>query len=135
MAHFVGNWDTSLATAFSLREELRKQRWIIRNVELQLRAAKNLAAPQLNFVSSYQINGFGKRLFGDNGPPGSPGALLQNYNRTLFAADQTQWQLGLQFSLPIGLRNAHATVRNTELRLMKAHAVLDAQVSLSYHIA
>jgi outer membrane protein TolC len=127
VAHFVANWDTSLASAFALREELRKQRWIIRNIELQLRAAKNLNAPQLNFVSSYQINGFGKYLFADNGPPGTPGANLQNYNRTLFSADQTQWQLGLQFSLPIGLRNAHATVRNTELRLMKAHAVLDAQ--------
>src|SRR5262249_14491834 len=127
VAHFVANWDASLASAFALREELRKQRWIIRNIELQLRAAKNLNAPQLNFVSSYQINGFGKHLFGDNGPPGTPGATLQNYTRNLYSADQTQWQLGLQFSLPIGRRNAHATVRNTELRLMKAHAVLDAQ--------
>src|SRR5262249_42036503 len=40
--HFVGNGDFSLAPAFPRREELRKQRWIIRNVELQLRAAKNL---------------------------------------------------------------------------------------------
>ncbi|MGE5194479.1 MAG: TolC family protein, partial [Deltaproteobacteria bacterium] len=127
LAHQVNNWDLCLATALTKREELRKQRWIIKNVELQLRAAKNLANPQLNFVSSYQINGFGKRLFGDNGPPGSAGEFLQNYNRTLYSADQTQWQVGLQFSMPIGLRNAHATVRNTELRLMKARAVLDAQ--------
>jgi outer membrane protein TolC len=109
------------------REELRKQRWIIKNIDLQLRAARNLANPQLNFVSSYQINGFGKRLFGDDGPPGSAGEFLQNYNRTLFGANQTQWNVGLQFSMPLGFRNAHATVRNTELRLMKAHAVLDAQ--------
>ena len=127
LAHCVNDWEMCLATALTKREELRKQRWIIRNVELQLRAAKNLANPQLNFVSSYQINGFGKRLFSDNGPPGSPGEFLQNYNRNLFSADQTQWQVGLQFSMPIGLRNAHATVRNTELRLMKAQAVLDAQ--------
>jgi outer membrane protein TolC len=127
LAHCTNNWEMCLATALTKREELRKQRWIIRNVELQLRAAKNLANPQLNFVSSYQINGFGKRLFGDNGAPGTPGEFLQNYNRNLFSADQTQWQVGLQFSMPIGLRNAHTTVRNTELRLMKSQAVLDAQ--------
>jgi outer membrane protein TolC len=126
LAHYVNNWDMCLATALTKREELRKQRWNVKNIELQLRAAKNLANPQLNLVGSYQINGFGHHLFGNNGPPGSPGEFLQNYNRTLWAADQTQWQVGLQFSMPIGLRNAHTTVRNTELRLMKAHAVLDA---------
>lgn len=127
LAHVVYNWDMCLATAFARREELRKQRWILKSVELQLRAAENLARPQLNLVSSYQLNGFGKRLFGDNAPAGTPGAQLQNYNRTLFAGDQTGWNVGVQFSMPIGLRNALATVRNTELRLMKAHAVLDAQ--------
>jgi outer membrane protein TolC len=127
LAKVMYNWEVSLATAIARREELRKQRWLIKSVELQLRAAENLARPQLNFVSSYQINGFGQRLFGDNGPPGSTGAQLTNYNRVLYAADQTGWNLGVQFSLPIGLRNAVATVRNTELRLVKAHAVLDAQ--------
>jgi outer membrane protein TolC len=126
LARVVYNWDMCLATAFARREELRKLRWNIKSVELQLRAAENLARPQLNLVSSYQLNGFGKRLFGDDGPPGTAGAQLQNYNRTLFSADQTGWNLGVQFSMPIGLRNALATVRNTELRLMKAHAVLDA---------
>lgn len=126
-AKIVHNWDMCLATAFARREELRKQRWLVKSVELQLRAAKNLERPQLNFVGSYQINGFGQRLFGDNGVPGTPGAQLTNYDRVLYAADQTQWQAGLQFSVPLGLRNAHAQVRNTELRLMKAFAVLDTQ--------
>ncbi len=127
LAHVVYDWDVALATAFARREELRKQRWLIKSIELQLHAAENLARPQLNFVSSYQLNGFGQRLFGDNGPPGTVGAQLTNYNRTLYAADQTGWNLGVQFSMPIGLRNAMATVRNTELRLAKAHAVLDTQ--------
>ncbi len=127
VAQVLHNWDLCLATAFARREELRKQRWIVKSVELQLRAANNLARPQLNFVSSYQLNGFGQRLFGDNGPPGSAGQFLTNYNRSLYAADQTQWNVGMQFSMPLGLRNAHAQVRNTELRLMKAYAVLDAQ--------
>lgn len=127
VAQVVYNWDYCLATAFARRQELRKQRWIVKSVELQLQAAKNLARPQFNFVSQYQINGFGKDLFGDNGKPGTPGAQIQNYFRTLYAADQTGWNLGFQFSVPLGMRNAQAQVRNTELRLMKAQAVLAAQ--------
>jgi hypothetical protein len=136
VAQVVYNWDFCLATAFARRQELRKQRWIIKSVELQLLAAKNLSRPQLNFVSQYQINGFGKDLFGDNLKPGKPGAHLQNYFRNLYAADQTGWNLGFQFSLPIGLRNYHAQYRNTELRLIKAKAVLAAQENeISHELA
>jgi outer membrane protein TolC len=127
LARVVHNWDICLATAFARREELRTQRWNIKSIELQLKAANTLAHPQLNFVSSYQINGFGRRLFGDNLNNGSAGSQLQSMNRSLFAGDQTQWNVGLQFSVPLGYRNARAQVRNTELRLMKAYAVLDTQ--------
>ncbi len=127
LAKMVHNWDICLATAFARREELRKQRWNIKSIELQLKAANTLAHPQLNFVSSYQINGFGRRLFGDNLNNGSAGSQLQSMNRSLFAGDQTQWNVGLQFSVPLGYRNARAQVRNTELQLMKAYAVLDTQ--------
>lgn len=136
VAEVRNNWDVSLATAFAKREELRQQRWNVKSIELQLKAAENLANPQLNLVSSYQVNGFGKDLFGDPGKPGTAGAQLTNYTRTLYSGNQTGWNVGLQFSMPIGLRNAHATVRNTELRLMKAHAALDAQeVEICHEVA
>ena len=127
LARVVHNWDVCLATAFARREELRRQRWNIKSIELQLKAANTLAHPQLNFVSQYQVNGFGRRLFGDNLNDGSPGSQLQSFSRSLFQGDQTQWNVGLQFSVPLGYRNARAQVRNTELRLMKAYAVLDTQ--------
>src|SRR5258707_5955698 len=49
VAQMVHNWDVSLATAFSRRQELRKQKWNIKSIEMQLKAAKNLARPQFNF--------------------------------------------------------------------------------------
>ncbi|MBI3863968.1 MAG: TolC family protein [Planctomycetia bacterium] len=127
LSHAVPDWDICLATACTRREELRKQKWNIKSLELQLRAAKNLARPQLNFVSSYQLNGFGRLLFGDNLPGTAPGDDLQNYTRNLLQGNTTGWNVGFQFSMPLGLRNALAQVRNSELRLLKAQTELEAQ--------
>lgn len=136
LTRVVHDWHSCLATAFSKRTELRKQRWIIKSQELQLRAAKSQANPQLNLVSSYQLNGFGNNLFGPDGPPGTDGAQLQSAYRTQFQADQTSWNVGLQFSAPLGLRNALTQVRNHELRLAKANAVLATQeIEISHELA
>ena len=136
VAEMVHNWDICLATAFARRQELRKQKWNIKSIELQLRAAKNLAQPQLNFVSSYQMNGFGQRLFGDNGPVGASTENLTNYTRNMLQGNQTGFNVGFQFAVPLGLRNAHAQVRNTELRLMKAQTVLESQeLEVNHEIA
>ena len=136
VAQMIHNWDVSLATAFSRRQELRKQKWNIKSIELQLRAAKNLARPQFNFVSSYQMNGFGQHVFGDNGPVGGTTENLTNYTRNLLQGNQTGWNVGFQFAVPLGLRNAHAQVRNTELRLIKAQTVLESQeMEVNHEIA
>jgi len=131
VAKMIHNWDASLATAFARRQELRKQKWNIKSIELQLRAARNLARPQFNFISSYQLNGFGQHLFGDVFPGPAAGGVatpnVTNYTQNLVAGNQTGWNVGFQFAVPLGLRNAHAQVRNTELRLIKAQKILETQ--------
>lgn len=123
---FVPDWNLSLAEALTRREELRKQKWNLKSLELQLRAAENVAAPQLNFVSSYQLNGFGNNLFGlDSGGAQAPN--LQSAYQTLMSANQTGWTLGVQFAMPLGLRFALSQVRNYELRVAKAREVLATQ--------
>ena len=126
-AEFIPDWNISLAEALTRREELRRQKWNLKSMELQLRAAENLARPQLNFVSSYQLNGFGNNLFGDNLPAGERGAQLQSAYRTLFDANQRGWTVGFQFNMPLGLRQALSQVRNYELRVSKAREVLAVQ--------
>ncbi len=42
----------------------------IRSLELQLKAAKNLSRPRLDFVSQYRINGFGDNLLGEEDDDG-----------------------------------------------------------------
>lgn len=129
------DWNICLAEALTRREELRRQKWNIKSLELQLGAAESLTNPQLNFVSSYQLNGFGDNLFGSNGAPGTAGANLQSAYRTLFEGDTTGWSAGLQFSMPLGFRSALSQVRNYELRLTKAREVLALQEKeISYEL-
>jgi outer membrane protein TolC len=125
-AEFLPDWSICLAEALTRREELRKQKWNLKSLELQMSAAENVANPQLNFVSSYQLNGFGNNLFGlDSGGAQAPN--LQSAYQTLMKANQTGWTMGVQFNMPLGLRFALSQVRNYELRVAKAREVLSIQ--------
>ncbi len=131
-AEFNPDWRTCLVEALTQRPELRRQKWEIKSLELQLKAAKSLTYPRLDFVSRYQVNGFGDRLFGKNS---SEQPFRSAYGR-LFEGHETGWGLGFEFSLPIGFRAAHAQVRNLELRLAKARAALAAQeLEISHELA
>lgn len=132
---FVAQWESTLVDALTRRVELRRQKWQIKSLELQRKAAENAANPQLNFVGTYQVNGFGNELFG----PTSPGSAQSLYNSaygSLAAASQTGWTTGFTFSVPIGLRAARSQMRNIELQLVKARATLSAQeLDVSHEVA
>jgi hypothetical protein len=125
IAPFLPDWYASLCEALTRRTELRRQKWQIKSFELQLAAARNLARPNLDFVSRYRVNGFGDRLLtgSDDDVAGTAEGLDSFYN-TLLQGDQTGWDLGFELSMPIGLRSAKSQVRWFELRLMKARAAL-----------
>ncbi len=126
-AEYVADWHMALAESLVHRVELRRQKWSIKSLELQLIAAQNLVKPRLDFVAGYQVNGFGDQLISQNSADGiTPDGLNSAYS-TLTRGDQTAWDLGFELSLPVGLRSALATRRNLELRLSKARAVLGAQ--------
>ncbi len=129
MGEYIPDWNLCLAEALTRREELRREKWNIKSLELQLKAAKSLVNPQLNLISSYQINGFGNNLFNTKGAatPGPGGVDLESYFQTQSAANQTGYTLGFQFTMPFGFRQAHSQVRNYELRLQKARDVLANQ--------
>lgn len=135
-AEYHVNWEMSLAEALTKRVELRRQKWQIKSLELQRIAAENACNPQLNFVSSYGVNGFGDKLIA---PTTSDGVTAEGYNSaygTLGRGDQTSWTLGLQFAMPIGLRAARAQLENTELQLIKARTGLAAQeLDISHELA
>ncbi len=122
---FTPDWYAALCEALTTRTELRRQKWQIKSLELQLAAAENLALPSLDFISRYRVNGFGDKLISrsDDDNEGTQQGL-NNYYNTLLDGNQTGWDLGFEFSMPVGLRAAKSQVRWYELRLMKARATL-----------
>jgi hypothetical protein len=125
MSKAIFEWDVALAEALTRRPELRKQKWIIKHREMQLLASRNFLLPQLDASGLYRMRGFGKDLFDtpDNRFPGIFSSAWAN----LASAKFQEWQLGVEFSMPLGFRKGHAAVRNAELQLARERAILDEQ--------
>lgn len=131
-AAFHPSWETSLTEALTQRVELRRQKWNIKSLELQLCAAESLTNPRLDFVSDVQADGLGDDLFGHNAVPGSYNSAYGSITSGNFPG----WNLGFVFQMPLGFRAAHAQVRNIELRLAKARDTLQAQeIDISHEVA
>ncbi|QGJ69356.1 Cell division protein FtsK [Planctomycetales bacterium 10988] len=119
--HF--DWDAILHEAFCRRVELRRQRWLVKRRELELVAAKNFLKPRLDALGTYRWRGFGDDLINPERQPGQ----FDNAFQTLTGGDFQEWNLGLQFSMPIGHRQAMAAVRNAKLGIARDRAVLQEQ--------
>ena len=129
-AEYTPDWKGSLVDALTRRIELRRQKWAIKSLQLQLTAAQSLTRPQLDVVLGYNVNGFGDDLLGQSNRP------HRSAYRSLADGDFRSWEAGLQFNMPLGMRTAQAQVRNLELRLAKARKALDEQeVEISHELA
>ena len=130
------DWESSLLESLSNRHELRRQKWEIRSLELQYKASQNLARPRLDLVSQYRINGLGDHLGGREDDDGVTDTGYNSYFESLSQGENTTWTTGVSFTMPLGLRLARAQVRNYELRLRKANAVLARQeVEIGYELS
>ena len=127
LAEFVPDWQSCLSAALSNRVELRRQKWQVKSLQLQLDAARGLVRPRLDAIASYDVNGFGDRLLGQNVVDPTTGLPTRNGFGSMTNDNLASWTLGMQFSMPIGFRQARSQVRNYELQLAKANAVLAAQ--------
>jgi hypothetical protein len=124
MAKVDFDWEQSTAESAVRRAELRRQKWNIRRRELELIASKNFLMPRLDAIGRYRWRGFGDDLTGNES--GGLGQFNSAYGN-LATGNFQEWQLGLEFSLPIGFRQAHAGVRNAELLLARDRALLRDQ--------
>jgi outer membrane protein TolC len=124
VAEFIPDWHIALAEGIARRPEIRKQKWNIKSLELQLCAAKSLIRPRLDFVAGGQVNAFGNRLISDQSTLNQPDSSAF---ASLAEAGQTSWNIGLEASILLGYRQAHAQVRNYELRVARARAALATQ--------
>ena len=109
LAQLDFDWEASISDALTHREELRRQRWVIKQRELELIANRNFLKPQLDAIAAYRIRGFDSQF---NTP-------LDN--------DFQEWSLGLDYLMPLGYRRGHAAVRHTQLSLARESQVLQEQ--------
>ena len=112
------DWSRVSVDALTRRAELRRQRWVVKSRELELVAAKNYLLPNLDLDSIYRWRGYGKTLLDpDKNDPNDAFASLTN-------GKYQEWQLGAQFSMPLGFRQGHAAVRNAEVAICRARALV-----------
>jgi outer membrane protein TolC len=112
------DWSSVKSEALAGRSELRKQRWQVKQRELELVANKNFLMPRLDAIARYRQRGFGEKLLSHS----STDAL-----GNIFNGGREEWQLGVELSVPLGYRRAHSAVRNSELGLARERAVLKEQ--------
>ena len=131
------DWQQALVEALSRSAELRKQKWFIKQKELELVAAKNLVLPRLDLVGRWRFLGMGQDLINQNYDPynadnSDPLAGSDAYS-TLLSGRFQEWQAGAQFLMPLGFRRELATVRNYQLQLARERARLqDEELEVSH---
>jgi len=136
-ARITFDWQQALVEALSRSAELRKQKWVIKQRELELVASKNLILPRLDLIGRWRFLGMGQDLINQNYNPYEATATdpLQGTDAysTLFSGQFQEWQAGAQFLMPLGFRRELATVRHHQLQLAKARAQLqDEELEASH---
>ena len=116
------DWHSVLCEALFRSPELRKQKWAVKQRELELTASRSFMLPRLDFEGGYGVSGVSDR--GLIGRGGAYSALGDSY--TMGGGGHNGW-LGVTLSAPLGFRQEIAGVRHAELSLAKARKILQEQ--------
>jgi len=114
------DWDEIKIESLARMPELRRQKWIVKQKELQLIASKNFLLPRLDFDGTYRWLGFGQNLW----ETGRSANEFYSAMQSLTGGNYQEWQMGFQANIPIGFRAALAGVRNAQLQLARERAIL-----------
>ncbi len=113
------DWEQLLGLAEEYRPDLIELKLVLEADEQQLVIARNNALPRLDGVALYRWNGLEGR---------TPTGMRLSDN-----GEFTDWELGVNFSVPLGLRRERAVVRQTELLLMRDRANLEQSLHAAAH--
>jgi outer membrane protein TolC len=119
--HFVPDWDKLLKFAGERRPDLIELKLILEADATRRIQAANTALPQLDATALYRWNG----LTGHLPPTG-----------TRFSTDPGQfadWSVGVTFSVPLGLRQGRAQVREQDLIILRDRANLEQGLHSAAH--
>ncbi len=125
------DWDAVTNEAVASRPELRKQQLRVRQREMELLAARNFLAPRLDAVGRYRFRGFGGDLINQGGD--QAGMMPSSAVGNLLTGQLQEWQVGFEFTVPIGYRRAHLAVTNAELMLSRSRTIQREQQKAVVH--
>ena len=119
--------------------ELRRQKWRIKQQELQVIAAKNLLQPRLDLNGKYRWLGLANELQGqasassvDNPLPLTGSSAAERFDSGQFQ----EWALGTQMTMPLGVRKELSTIRFYQLSLARERAKLqEEELNVSHQLA
>ena len=132
--HF--DWTAVHCEALTRRAEVRRQQWQVKRREMELIAARNELLPRLDLGGRYRWLGAGDDLINSNRNGLSPFAEGSTAFESLTSGDYQEWQIDLQFTMPIGFRRAMSGVRHHQLLLARERAVLqDLELQMSHNLA
>lgn len=126
-APLVWDWQMISCEALQTRPELRNQRLLIKKRQMELLAARNFLAPRLDAVGKYRVRGLGHDLMGDGKDTIVNGVQLGSAWNELGNFNHQEWQLGMEFSMPLGFRRGHLAVQHAELQIARDMAILREQ--------
>ncbi len=129
------DWDEVKIESLARSVELRQQKWLVKQDELQLIASKNFLLPRLDVVGRYRWLGFGDDLITANRQAETIGDPFPTAFQTMTEGNFQEWQIGFQASMTLGFRAQLAGVRNAQLQLARDRAVLqDQELELSHQL-
>ncbi|QDT03399.1 Outer membrane efflux protein [Rubripirellula lacrimiformis] len=142
-AKVIFDWESALGQALQRRVEIRRQRYNVKRRELEIVAARMDLRPRLDFLAQYRWRGLGDHLIGDD-----DGAQFNSMYGNMTGGDFQEGQAGIEFSLPVGMRQASLAVQQSRLNLQRERALLEEtelrishdlsdaarQVSLTYQL-
>jgi outer membrane protein TolC len=133
LARVKFDWSDILTESLTRAPEIRRQKWLIQQRELELIAARNTLLPQVDLVALYRWLGLGDDLWqaerdGTNFPDFGSLAFDE-----LSEGRFQEWRLGVDVKMPLGARAGHAAVRNSQLTLARDKARLeDLELEISH---
>jgi len=119
------DWTALVHEAIAQRPELKKQRQLLKSLELQKEASEQFKKPRLDMFGRYRFRGFGDKLVGETESMST--SLRQGATENLFGGDFQEWELGVEMTVPIGTRKGHAAVNNLEFQIARERARLKEQ--------
>ena len=114
------DWQELVDLAAQRRPDLIELKLILEADEQQRIIANNTALPRLDAVGLYRWNGLEGEMPNGSGVSTAPGQF-------------TDWTLGVNFSVPLGLRQARAALRQRELILARDQANLQQGLHAASH--